>query len=97
MYSILMAIHVGERKEAVLKLRVREVAEAQGIRDAAGLSRRANIAYATAHRLWNDDAGSDAKGVGVLVLYRVARALNVRIAELLDDSSGNSAAVLVGT
>lgn len=80
----------------MLKLRVKEVSEAQGIKDAAALSRRANIAYATAHRLWSGDLGSDQKGLGILVLYRVSRALDVSFFELLEEVPGQFLPALTG-
>lgn len=68
----------------MLRLRVKEVAEQKGITDAAKLSRHANVAYATAHRLWNGELGGEGdKGVGILILYRVARSLGVRLMELI--------------
>lgn len=68
----------------MLRLCVKEVAEQKGITDAAKLSRQANIAYATAHRLWNGELGSEGdKGVGILILHRVAQALGVRLMDLI--------------
>lgn len=90
LYSVLDAIYIAREGTVRLKLRVREIAEAQGIKDAAALSRRANIAYATAHRLWIGNLGSDQKGIGVLVLYRVARALEVRFSELMEEVENGS-------
>jgi hypothetical protein len=80
----------------MLKLRVREVAEAQGIKDAAVLSRRANVAYATAHRLWNGEIGKDERGIGILVLYRVSKALGVSFFELLEEVPGKFLTVPTG-
>ena len=46
------------------------------------------IAYATAYRLWQGKLGSKERGVGILVLYRVAQALGVKLWDLLEDDSG---------
>ena len=75
----------------MLELRVKEVAEAQGIKDPVALAARAGIAYATAHRLMKNEIGSEDRGVGILVLYKVARALNVRLVELVVESGPKSA------
>jgi transcriptional regulator with XRE-family HTH domain len=74
-----------ERGADVLKLKVREVAEAQGLTSPVDLASRTKIAYATAYRLWQGDAGTDGRGVGVLVLYKVARALGVKLWDLVED------------
>ena len=69
-------------------LRVKEVAVAHGIADAAALSRRANIAHDTAYRLWSGQAGGDGKdrrGVGLMTLHRVAQAIGVRMEELYEE------------
>ena len=75
----------------MLQLRVREAAEAQGIKDPVTLASRAGSAYATAPRLMKNEIGSEDRGVGILVLYKVARALNVRLAELVVESGPMSA------
>jgi len=70
----------------MIRLRVKEVAQQKGIKDAAKLSRQANIAYATAHRLWNGELGGEGdKGVGILILARIAQALGVRVADLFEE------------
>lgn len=69
----------------MLQLRVRETAEARGIKDPVALASRAGIAYATAYRLMRNEIGSEDRGVGILVLYKVARALGVRLSDLLDE------------
>lgn len=75
-----------------LRLRVKEVAQQHGIANASELSRETKIAYATAYRMWNGELGSESKGIGILVLYRVARALGVRFTDLLEESPGQFAA-----
>ena len=74
----------------MLKLNVREISEAQGIKDPVGLASKTDIAYATAYRLWQGQLGSDDRGVGVLLLYRVARGLGVKFSELVAEVPGNS-------
>lgn len=70
----------------MVRLRVREVAEAHGIVDATKLARKAGLAYATARKLWNGEVGGkDERSVGILTLHRVARALGVRMSELYDE------------
>lgn len=70
----------------VLKLRIKEVAEKQGIKDPVDLASKAGIAYATAYRLWQGNIGTEGRGVGVLVLYKVARALGVKMWELVEET-----------
>ena len=70
----------------MLRLKVREVAENQGITDAAKLSRKTGIGYATAHRLMQGDVTEDnLRSVGILTLYRVAKGLGVRISDLYEE------------
>lgn len=71
-----------------LRLKVKEVAERRGIKNASELSREAKIAYATAYRLWTGDPGDKSKGIGILVLYRVARSLGVGLADLVEEVPG---------
>ena len=69
----------------MIRLRVKEVAEQQGIPDATELARRTGVAYATAYRLWKGDIGGTERGersIGIVTLYRVAKALRVRTSEL---------------
>lgn len=67
----------------MVRLRVREVAEGRGVRDATDLARRTGVAYATAYRLWQGDVGGkENRSVGILTLHRVARALGVSMGEL---------------
>lgn len=69
----------------MLKLKVREAAEQQGINDPVALAAKTGIAYATAYRLWQGHIGSEDRGVGVFVLYKVARALGVKLWDLVED------------
>lgn len=76
------------RKLVMLRLRVKEIALGLGIPDAAELSRRTGIAYATAYRLWAGDVGGVKRGersVGIMTLYRVAQALNRRTCDLFTE------------
>ncbi len=58
-------------------LRVRELAEAQGL-NITTLSRRAELAYTTTHNLWHGDVAQ----LNIKTLDRVARALGVRVSDL---------------
>jgi transcriptional regulator with XRE-family HTH domain len=72
----------------MIRLRVREVAEQQGIRDVTDLAARSGIAYATAYRLWKGDIGGTERGersVGIMTLHRVAMALQVPMSELYEE------------
>lgn len=62
------------------RLRVREIAEAQGL-DASKLSRRADLAYRTVLMLWNDPY----RDVNLSTLAKLARALNVSVTDLLEN------------
>jgi transcriptional regulator with XRE-family HTH domain len=69
----------------MIRLRVKEVAESVGVVDAAELSRRAGIAYDTAYRLWRGEVGGARRGdrsIGIVTLYRVAKALGVHTGDL---------------
>lgn len=70
----------------MLKLKVREVAELQGIRDPVDLASKAGVAYATAYRLWQGNIGTPGRGIGILVLYKVARALGVKVWDLVEET-----------
>lgn len=70
----------------MVRLKIREVAEAQGITSAAELARRTGLAFAKANELWKGEITTDGKrSVGVLTLHRVAKALGVKIADLLEE------------
>jgi transcriptional regulator with XRE-family HTH domain len=67
----------------MIRLKIREVAEAQGVTSAAELARRTGLAFATANELWKNQLTVDGKrSVGLLTLYRVAQALDVKVAAL---------------
>ncbi|HMQ34253.1 MAG TPA: helix-turn-helix transcriptional regulator [Chloroflexaceae bacterium] len=70
----------------MVRLKVKEVAETQGITSAAELARRTGLAFAKANELWKGEITTDGKrSVGVLTLHRVAKALGVKIADLLEE------------
>lgn len=69
----------------MLKLKVKEVAEAQGINDPVALAAKTGVAYATAYRLWQGQLGSESRGLGVLMLYGVARKLGVRLWDIVEE------------
>ena len=62
-------------------LRVKELAEAQGL-NITTLSRKAEVAYTTAHALWHDRADQ----LNRRTLDRVALALNVNVSDLFGGS-----------
>ena len=64
----------------MVRLRVREVAEEQGL-DIAKLARKADLAYATVYKVWHEQMTD--KGVGILTLAKIAKALGVRVVELI--------------
>lgn len=59
--------------------RIRQVAEAQGL-DIAKLSRRADVSYLTAWRIWHDPT----RTVRPAVLAKIAQALGVPAGELIE-------------
>lgn len=70
----------------MVKLRIKEIAETQGITSAAALARRTGLAFAKANELWKGQVTSDGKrSVGILTLQRVAESLEVRIADLIEE------------
>lgn len=82
----------------MIRLRVKEVAERAGIRDATDLARRSGVAYATAYRLWKGDIGGTERGersIGVMTLYHVARALGVKTADLYVEDDRQALAIAV--
>jgi transcriptional regulator with XRE-family HTH domain len=62
------------------RLRVRELAEAQGL-DIAKLARRADLGYGTVHALWNGTTESP----GLKTLEAIAKVLGVRTGDLIAD------------
>lgn len=67
----------------MIRLRIKEVAEAHGVASAADLARQTGVAFATANELWKNQLTIDGRrSVGLLTLYRVAQALGVKVSEL---------------
>ncbi|HEU4328125.1 MAG TPA: helix-turn-helix transcriptional regulator [Roseiflexaceae bacterium] len=64
----------------MIRLRVKEVAEQQNL-DIAKLARRADVAYATVYKAWHNSMTD--KGVGIITLSKIARALGVRVVDLI--------------
>lgn len=68
----------------MIRLRIREVAEGKGLTSAADLARHTGLAFAKANELWKGEVTTDGKrSVGIITLHRVAKALGVRIADLI--------------
>jgi hypothetical protein len=65
-------------------LKVRQLAEAQGL-NITTFSRKAEIAYGTAHSLWHDKM--ELLGRGTLI--RVSRALGVKVSDLFDENASD--------
>ena len=59
---------------AMMRLHVKEVAEAKGITSAKMLSERSNIPYASVHRIWNGSVTM----LALDTIERLCRALNVQ-------------------
>lgn len=66
----------------MVRLRVREVAEEKDFRTPGALARESKVSYATIHRLWNEPEEA-VDGVSLGVLRRIARALGVRVSDLM--------------
>lgn len=64
----------------MITTRVKEVAESQGL-DAAKLARRSDLAYATVYKVWNNKM--DDRGVGIVTLQKIAKALGVKVIDLI--------------
>lgn len=62
------------------RLRIKEVALQRGIRDAAKLARRADVAYGTVKKLWDDPEGD----TSLKTLEKIADALGVTVVELFE-------------
>jgi DNA-binding Xre family transcriptional regulator len=82
----------------MIRLRVKQVAEKQGVASAADLARRTGVAFATANRLWKNELGSEGdRGIGLLTLWRVAQALDVKVADLYEEDWLARRTALAGT
>jgi DNA-binding Xre family transcriptional regulator len=64
-----------------MRLRIREVAEERGF-NMSSLSRASDVSFRTVKRLWKDPTQS----ANTYTLERIARALSVRVADLIDDT-----------
>lgn len=65
--------------EAMVRLRVKEVAEAKGY-NMSSLSRAADVSFTTIKRLWKRPDG----GANVETLDKIARVLSVSVADLIE-------------
>ena len=64
----------------MIRLRIREVAEQKGI-SMSKLSRNADVNYKTIQHVWHDPY----QGINTKTLERIAKALNVSTADLIED------------
>ena len=67
------------RRKMRLRLKIRELAEAQGL-DRAKLARRADVTYQTVHNIWNNPYAD----VSIATLEKLAQALNRDVSELYE-------------
>ena len=69
----------------MLRLRVKEVAESKGI-SMGKLSRLSDVTYNTIRTLYRHPEG----GVNIQTLYRIAKALDVSVADLIEEIPDNN-------
>ena len=67
------------RRKMRLRLKIRELAEAQGL-DRAKLARRADVTYQTVHNVWNNPYAD----VSIATLEKLAQALSRDVSELYE-------------
>jgi len=70
-----------KRKWAVVRIRVREIAEQKGM-SRTKLSRLSDTNYKTVDMIWKNPY----KEVGTLTLERIAKALGVRVVDLIEET-----------
>jgi DNA-binding Xre family transcriptional regulator len=68
----------------MVRLKVREIAESKGI-NMSKLSRIADVSYNTTQALFHNPQHD----VSIYILERIAKALNVKICDLIEESSDN--------
>lgn len=68
----------------MVRLRVREIAESQGW-NAAKLARRADLSNNAVYGIWNGETTDP----GLLTLVAIARALGVKLCDLVDEGSAD--------
>lgn len=69
----------------MIRLKVREIAEAQGL-NASQLARKADMSYPPVYKIWNDPYTP----VTTTTLMRLAKALGVPATDLIEDESTDS-------
>ena len=67
------------RRKMRLRLKIRELAESQGL-DRAKLARRADVTYQTVHNVWNNPYAD----VSITTLEKIAQALKCDVSELYE-------------
>ena len=67
------------RRKMRLRLKIRELAESQGL-DRAKLARRADVTYQTVHNVWNNPYAD----VSIATLEKLAQALKCDVSELYE-------------
>ncbi|MFL5692013.1 MAG: helix-turn-helix domain-containing protein [Ktedonobacteraceae bacterium] len=68
----------------MVRLKVREIAESKGI-NMSKLSRIADVSYNTTQALFHNPQHD----VSIYILERIAKALNVKICDLIEETSDN--------
>jgi DNA-binding Xre family transcriptional regulator len=68
----------------MVRLKVREIAESKGI-NMSKLSRIADVSYNTTQALFHNPQHD----VSIYILERIAKALNVKICDLIEEASDN--------
>ena len=67
----------------MITFRVQEVARSKGVKNVLQLAVRCDVSQMTAHKLWTGKVNESGTGVGVFTLHKVAKALGVRVADLI--------------
>lgn len=68
-----------KEREAMVELRVKQLAEGKGIDNPFSLSRESGVAYANCYKIWN----SQQKMIGLDTLDRLCEALNCEPGDIL--------------
>jgi DNA-binding Xre family transcriptional regulator len=64
----------------MLRLKVKEIAESKGIKNALELSQKSGVGYGSVYALWNGEP----KMVGIETLNRLCNTLRIKPAQLFD-------------
>ena len=67
----------------MVRLKIAETAKEQDF-TIAKLARRADTAYATVYKAWHNQ--HTGKGIGILTLAKIAKALGVKVVDLIEET-----------